>query len=137
MRQRCLNPQSRDYTRYGGRGIRICDRWNDFALFLDDMGCRPSPDHSLDRIDNNGDYCPENCRWATDIEQANNKRINKYYEHDGRILTMKQWADEYGINYQALVDRLEKGMSISEALTKPIAKEKRNKVAKNLSHNAT
>lgn len=79
---RCTKPDSQDYARYGGRGIRVCERWASFENFLADMGERPSPSHSIDRINNDGDYEPGNCRWATMAQQSFNRRTNKLEQHE-------------------------------------------------------
>ena len=93
MKQRCENPKVRSYPHYGGRGITVCDRWRDsFEAFYEDMGPRPTPEHSIERDDVNGNYEPGNCRWATLIEQHNNKRNNVYLTIDGETLTIGQWA---------------------------------------------
>lgn len=83
MLQRCTNPNLPGYSEYGGRGITVCERWRDFVNFNADMGAKPTPKHSLDRIDNNGNYEPDNCRWSTPKEQINNQRHRK-----GRTLTL-------------------------------------------------
>lgn len=77
MKQRCQNKNYTQYDRYGGRGIRVCNDWRDFTKFYSDMGPKPSPEHSIDRIDNNGNYEPSNCRWASKLEQVQNRGINK------------------------------------------------------------
>ncbi len=93
MKKRCVNPNTKRYSDYGGRGIKVCDRWlNSFQNFFDDMGRRPSPNHSLDRINNDGDYEPTNCAWRTRHEQGSNKRNNRWIEVNGERRTMAQWA---------------------------------------------
>lgn len=82
MRQRCMNPRNQDFAEYGGRGITVCERWNDFANFIADIGQRPSSKHSIDRKNNQGNYEPSNCQWATATEQANNRRPRRTTESE-------------------------------------------------------
>lgn len=107
MRTRCNNPNDIFYARYGGRGIKVCDRWqSSFENFLEDMGKKPTIKHTLDRIDNSGDYEPSNCRWATQAEQANNKRNNRTVTYGGKTMTVAEWAKELGCGYMELYDRV-------------------------------
>ena len=106
MKNRCENPRNRSFPGYGGRGITVCERWQDFANFLVDMGERPSPRHTIERKDNERGYEPGNCCWATPERQANNKRNNRVIEHAGRAMTMAAWAREIGLSADALERRL-------------------------------
>jgi hypothetical protein len=117
LRQRCKNPRSDAYAYYGGRGIKVCDRWDEFAAFLEDMGPRPSPRHSIDRWPNpNGDYEPGNCRWATRKEQANNTRRNILVSVRGDEMTLKQAVEKYGGYYPAVIRKIRQGVSVEIAL---------------------
>lgn len=120
MRNRCNNPNVKGYKLYGGRGIKVCDRWESFENFLSDMGPRPSDLHSIDRINVDGDYGPSNCRWATQPEQASNKRNSRYLTANGETQTMAEWARRLGCNPAAILARLASGMSEAEAVTKPV-----------------
>lgn len=124
MLQRCYNPKDRRYQEWGGRGITVCDRWrgpNGFANFLGDMGPRPSLRHSIDRFpDNDGNYEPGNCRWATMKEQCNNKSNNHIITFHGKTQTLTQWAEELGIHYATLEDRIRHQWPIERALTEPV-----------------
>lgn len=109
---RCNNPDIPAYPNYGGRGIKVCDRWSGdlgFENFVNDMGERPSKNHSIDRIDVNGNYEPSNCRWATQKEQCNNTRRSVFLTHDGRTQTLKQWCEELGCNYGVVGSRRHHG----------------------------
>jgi hypothetical protein len=117
MRRRCNAATCQDFKNYGGRGIGISERWNDFKVFVDDMGKRPSKRHSIDRIDFNGDYCKENCRWATAGEQANNTRMNYRITIGGQTKNLSQWAREYRIGRTKLRYRLKHGWGVLRALT--------------------
>lgn len=125
MLQRCGNPKTQKYTAYGGRGITVCAEWSSFEQFYKDMGPRPSKDHSIDRIDNNGNYCKENCRWATRKEQQNNKRSNRMLTCKGETHTLTQWAAELGISLDGLRWRLKQGWSDEDAVTIPVKSRNR------------
>lgn len=120
MLKRCLNPKEPAYPNYGGRGIKVCDRWRDsFENFLADMGeCPPRMSIERDRV--NGDYEPGNCRWATDMEQANNKRNTIFFLFNGKMKTAAQIAREVGIKYQTFRDRIERGWSVERAANTPV-----------------
>lgn len=116
--QRCTNPSQIRYRNYGGRGIKVCERWLlSFDAFCADMGPRPSPDHSIERKDNSGNYEPGNCVWATPIEQQRNKTASRWLEYGGERLTIAEWAERTGISYTALRQRLNAGWSAERALT--------------------
>ena len=118
MLQRCTNPNNKNYSFYGGRGITVCARWHDFALFYEDMGPRPSQKHSLDRFpDLNGNYCPTNCRWATSREQMVNMRRNHLVTFDGETHAVADWARRTGVGASTISYRLKVGMSVQEAFT--------------------
>ena len=110
MKRRCYNRNDRYYSTYGGRGVKVCDRWvNSFKNFYLDMGERPTNKYSIDRIDVNGDYCKENCRWATAKEQSVNRRSNVWIEYNGETKTISQWAEFYGLKYDTLRNRYVRG----------------------------
>ena len=117
MRARCNCPTSRRYSHYGARGIRVCSRWDDFQLFAADMGPKPSPKHTIERIDNQGDYEPLNCRWATQKEQCSNKRNVRLITFDGFTGTIPDWCERLGLKYLTLYNRLQ-NMPLEKALTK-------------------
>jgi hypothetical protein len=110
MLDRCYRKSNASYPRYGGRGITVCDRWRDcFECFLEDMGTAPAG-HSLDRIDNDGPYSPENCRWVDAKTQSNNTRANTRIQHNGKSRTVAQWAEETGIGRTTIHYRIRAAM---------------------------
>lgn len=121
MKERCLNQNHVHFNQYGGRGITICDRWlKSFDNFLEDMGDRPEG-KTLDRYPNkDGNYEPDNCRWATPREQANNRETCRMLSHNGQTKTLTEWARFMGMTRGALKERIRKGWSIEAALGKPI-----------------
>ena len=119
MLHRTRSKKAINWENYGARGIKVCDRWLDFRNFIDDMGKAPSPKHSIDRIDVNGDYEPNNCRWATPKEQNNNKTNNKLLTYDGKTMNLTQWSERLGIDRMLVGNRLRRGWSVEKALTSP------------------
>ena len=113
-KRRCEDPKQQNFERYGGRGIRVCAEWQSFERFLADMGERPSGT-TLDRLEIDGDYAPGNCRWATRAEQSRNTSRNRYVEHAGRRLILKDFAREMGVDYCMLGARVRRGESPAAA----------------------
>lgn len=122
MRGRCSNPKATHFARYGGRGIRVCERWAEFEAFLADMGPRPSASHSIDRIDNDGNYEPGNCRWATDCEQANNQSRNVRVTIEGVTKTVAEWAATSPVSAAAIYRRIVVGWAPERAVNGPRVK---------------
>lgn len=116
MRNRCLNPGHHTFKNYGGRGISICKRWDSFTSFLKDLGNAPTKKHSIDRIDNDGDYKPSNCRWADRSTQMKNKRNARLLTANGKTMNMVDWARETGLNYDAIRSRLNNRWPLEIAL---------------------
>jgi hypothetical protein len=117
MLSRCTNPNDNAYARYGERGISVCQRWKKYENFLKDMGRRPSSQHSIDRINNNGNYEPGNCRWATKKEQARNRRVTFWLTINGETRSLAEWVERAGLNYNTVYSRLHKqGLTPKQAL---------------------
>lgn len=119
MRWRC-SPKNPHRNRYFDRGITVCDRWNDFNLFLEDMGTRPSAEYSLDRIDNERGYSPENCRWATRIQQTNNTGRTNYVIHNGAKIVLMDIVRETGIHPETIRNRLRRGWDYERIIMSPL-----------------
>lgn len=123
IHSRCENPNSASYYLYGARGIRVCERWHDFPKFFQDMGYKPSSAHSIERRDNNGPYAPDNCYWATAVEQARNRRTNVLLSFNGETKLMRDWARIFNIKHSVLYSRIKSGKwTIEKALTFPVRK---------------
>lgn len=118
MKIRCYWRKSKSYPDYGGRGIKVCERWrNSFTNFYEDMGPKPSAEYSIDRTDNDGNYEPSNCKWELRLHQANNNRHNRFITIDGETHTVTQWSRKLGLNHKTVSTRLNQlGWPIDKAL---------------------
>lgn len=126
MRNRCQNPGNVAFHKYGGRGVSVCERWNVFENFLSDVGERPIG-KTLDRIDNNGNYEPSNCKWSSPSEQSSNRSSTHWIEYGGSKLTLCATAKKFGIPRDTLGYRLQSGWSVDRALREPVNISKRSK----------
>jgi hypothetical protein len=123
MLQRCYNPRCREYPYYGGRGIKVCERWREaqgFVHFLSDLGPQPHRRASIHRVNNDGDYDPSNVTWSNPKGQSRHRRSNRLITYAGRTQILVLWAEEFGIRPGTLWRRLNKGVSVEEALTRPV-----------------
>jgi len=121
MKARCQNPKNHKYSAYGARGITVCERWQSFHGFLSDMGECPGTEYSIDRINNDGNYELGNCRWATVSQQMSNQSTNTRLSHNGKTMTVSQWARELGMHHTTILQRIYRsGWSIDRALTEAV-----------------
>lgn len=133
MRRRCESESSHAYKWYGGRGIKVCDRWQLFENFMKDMGTPPSPKHSLDRIDCDGNYEPGNCRWATMKDQQRNRRNNVLYEFKGSTATLGEHCEGLGIKAATVRARIKRGLTIEQAMSnRPYQRREANETYRRL-----
>ena len=125
MWERCNNSRVRNFKRYGGRGIKVCERWQSFAVFLQDMGVKPSPGLTIERINNDGNYEPENCRWATRDEQRRNMRCSVYVIYEGERMLLLDVVAKLGLSRATVYNRLKLGWALADALSTPVKKYKK------------
>jgi len=126
MIERCYNAKTKAYKHYGARGITVCERWFAFENFLADMGPRPRPTDSLDRINNAGNYEPSNCRWAKRVQQMRNTRVNHLLEFNGERRTIAEWSEKLGMPYTTIHERIRRyGWTTEQALTLKAQKGKK------------
>lgn len=128
MVSRCYTPTHGSFPKYGARGVGVCDRWRySFSHFYSDMGNKPTPKHTIERINSAKDYSPDNCRWATQAEQNRNKNNNHIIVYNGRSQCLMDWANETGIGFHTLAARIKNGWTLERAMTEPVQiKRRRN-----------
>jgi hypothetical protein len=120
MKNRCYDPNHKNYKHYGGRGIRVCEEWNEnFSAFLNDMGKKPTSNHTIERVEIDKGYYKENCKWATKMEQARNKRNNVIVTFEGKTMCLAEWAEFLGVHRGILAARIRKGWAMDKVLSTP------------------
>ena len=124
MWERCTNPNHERYKYYGARGITICEAWKSFPQFLKDLGQKPTPKHTVDRIDNDKNYEPANCKWSTRKEQSRNRQTTVYVEHEGKRVLLIDLVAEHGVTRSVVYGRLKNGWPLDRALLEPVKKHK-------------
>jgi len=129
MKERCYNPKRKEYNRYGARNISVCNDWHDFKLFMEWALNNGYKDNlTIDRIDNDGNYCPENCRWISRKEQSNNRRVNRYITFNGETKTITEWANDNNLHYYILRKRIDiLGWDFERAISEPVHTNKSQK----------
>lgn len=128
MLDRCNNPNNPRFDQYGGRGIKVCQRWTDsYDNFIEDVGERPGADYSIDRIDVNGDYTPANCKWSTSSEQARNRRTNVWLTIGSETMLVSEWNDKLGFPRDLLSRRLRHGWDLERAISTPVDTSKQTR----------
>ena len=120
IQRRCNNPSDPVFEHYGGRGIRMCEAWSSYDAFLSDMGRRPSQRHSIDRIDNDGDYEPGNCQWATQKDQCRNQRSNVWVTYRGERRVLAELVEAHGKDYMRVYQRIRRGWDAERAINEPV-----------------
>lgn len=120
MLYRCNNENSSHYSNYGGRGVRVCAEWHSYESFISDMGMRPTKDHSLERIDVNGNYCKSNCKWATKREQSRNRRNSRFIFVEGKKMQVDDYCEAYNVKASAIKSRIQRGWSNDRIINTPV-----------------
>lgn len=136
LRHRCLNPNDASFRNYGGRGITVCERWHSYENFLADMGRKPTPEHTIERVDNNRGYEPGNCVWATDGQQARNRRFNHWITVNGDARVLTDWARMIGIDPSTLGKRIARGWPEEEAVKVPAIRNGKRRTYRQRKNNA-
>ena len=131
MRDRCLDPRHQKFPIYGGRGIKVCERWAEFKNFMLDMGRKPDPKFAIEREDVNGNYEPKNCRWISRKDQGRNKRNSVFVTYQGKRILLLDLVEQIGLSRQLVYERLKLGWTLAQAIALPLQPRGRKRGVKN------